>query len=240
VWQAIRPVYRGLVKQIDDHIGRLLACLEQGGRLEDTLIVFTADHGDHLGDHWLGEKEYFFDAAVKVPFLLYDPAAEKRGTAVTDWVECVDVVPTVLEALGIDIPDHRIEGASLLPFTRNGHPPQGWRGFAISQLDYAYREARQFLGRDVSECNAFMVREGRHKLIHWQGYAPQLFDLADDPGELHDLGADESLAPVRRRLQGALFEWLQARKGRATETYAQARDRTHAHERMMNILIGRW
>lgn len=57
----------GLVRQIDDHVGRLMTFLDQEGRLSDTLIVFTSDHGDFLGDHWLGEKELFYDQAVRIP-----------------------------------------------------------------------------------------------------------------------------------------------------------------------------
>ena len=77
------PAYMALVKQIDDHLGRLLQFLEAQGRLADTMIVLTSDHGDYLGDHWLGEKELFYEASVRVPMLVYDPdpaADATRGT----------------------------------------------------------------------------------------------------------------------------------------------------------------
>ena len=110
----------------------------------------------------------------------------------------------------------------------------------FAQLDYAYREARLFLGREPDACNGFMVRDERFKFIWWQGYRPQLFDLQQDPSELDDRGADPSLAPLRAAMQSRLFEWLVARRSRVTESHAQVRSRTHAHERMMGILIGRW
>jgi hypothetical protein len=85
-----------------------------------------------------------------------------------------------------------------------------------------------------------MVREDRYKYIHWQGYPCQLFDLMGDPHELDDRGADPSLAAVRDRLQARLFEWERDARRRTTESDAQVENRTHAHERMMGIQIGRW
>ncbi|MEZ5658015.1 MAG: sulfatase-like hydrolase/transferase [Burkholderiaceae bacterium] len=242
VWQAVRPVYMGLVRQIDDELGRLLDALQAQGRLQDTLIVFTADHGDLAGDHWLGEKEYFYEPVMRVPMIVCDPGAPAtmRGLVSDAFVECVDVAPTLLDALGLPAHEHRIEGRSLLPITRTGSPASNWRDCVFGQLDYAYREARQFLGRDIDACNGIMVREDRYKYIWWQGYAEQLFDLHDDPDELHDRGKDAALAPVRERCRARMADWLATRKHRTTEDRAQVQARTHAHERMMSILIGRW
>lgn len=241
-WQTIKPVYLGLVKQIDDEFGRLLDVLDAAGRMQDTLIVFSSDHGDHLGDHWLGEKEVFFDSAMRVPLIVYDPdarAAPTRGTVSNQFAECVDVVPTILDALGILPASQRIEGQSLLPWLR-GETAETLREVTVGTLDYAYREARLTLGRDVNESHGTMVRDDRYKLMLWQGYRPQLFDLHDDPDELHDIGNDPAKAPVQRRLRDALEEWHLRRRQRATESDAEVAQRTHAHERMMNILIGRW
>jgi len=241
VWRTVRPVVRGLVRQIDDHFGRLLDAMQRLGRLDDTLILFTSDHGDLAGDHWLGEKEYFFEPVMRVPFIVVDPtsaADPTRGSVSTDFAECVDVMPTVLDALGLDAAAHRIEGQSLLPRLRGG--PVVAREAVVGSLDYAWREARHFLGRGPRECNGWMVREDRWKLIEWPGYPPQLFDLLDDPDELHDRGADPALQGVRTRLRERLAAFVGSAKRRATESDAQVEARTHAHERLMNILIGRW
>ena len=101
--------------------GRVFTALEASGRLRDTLIIFTADHGDFLGDHWLGEKEQFYDTVQNIPLIVYDPSAEAdatRGSADARMVSAVDVVPTVLYALGLPPADHRVEGRSLLDLTR--------------------------------------------------------------------------------------------------------------------------
>ncbi|MBL0422913.1 sulfatase-like hydrolase/transferase [Ramlibacter sp. AW1] len=242
VVDAIRPVYMGLVKQIDDELGRLLDRLEQLGRLDDTLIVFTSDHGDLAGDHWLGEKEYFFEPVMRIPLIVSDPSAAaraSRGTASEAMVECIDVVPTVLDFLGLPSQEHRVEGRSLLPLLRGGQPGE-WRSQVFGHLDYAYREARTFLGRGPQECNGFMVRGERYKYIWWEGYRSQLFDLQEDPQELHDLGTDPGLEPVRRAMREDLLRWLASSRRRTTESSQQVLERTHAHERMMGILIGRW
>ena len=243
VWRTVRPVVMGLVRQIDDELGRLFDRLEALGRFKDTLILFTSDHGDLAGDHWLGEKEYFYEPVLRVPLVVVDPSAQAlamRGQSSRQFVECVDVLPTILESLGIAIPEHRVEGHSLLRLTRQQALGPPWRDCVFAQLDYAYREARLFLGREPDACNGFMVRDERFKFIWWQGYRPQLFDLQQDPSELDDRGADPSLAPLRAAMQARLFEWLAARRSRVTESHAQVCSRTHAHERMMGILIGRW
>jgi arylsulfatase A-like enzyme len=145
VWQTVRPTYQGLVQQIDDHLGRVWKALDRLGRFADTLIVFTSDHGDFLGDHWLGEKEQFYDTVQRVPLSVYDPAAAAdatRGHVETRFVEGVDLTPTFLDALELPIATERIEGASLLPLTRGGAVP-AWRAAVFSELAYGYREARR-------------------------------------------------------------------------------------------------
>ena len=116
--RTVRPAYQGLITQIDDHLGRLFDEMQKLGRMDDTLIVFTADHGDFLGDHWLGEKELFYDAVQRVPMIVVDPsraADATRGTVDRRFVESVDILPTILSAFHIEAPRHRIEGQALQP-----------------------------------------------------------------------------------------------------------------------------
>ena len=114
--RVVRPAYQGLIRQLDDHLGRLFDYMEGAGLMKNTLIVFTADHGDFLGDHWLGEKELFYDTVQRVPFIVMDPSGEAdatRGQALDHMVESVDLVPTVLRALDAPRPAHRLEGREL-------------------------------------------------------------------------------------------------------------------------------
>ena len=230
---AVRPTYMGLVQQVDDHLGRVWKTLERLGRWEDTLIVFTADHGDFLGDHWLGEKEQFYDTVQRVPMIVYDPdpaADATRGSVDSRLVEAVDVVPTFIDALRLPLATERIEGHSLLPLLR-GEPVAGWRDAVFSELDYSYREARRILGRTPEECRAWMVRTGRWKYVHWRGFRPQLFDLDADPDEYVDLGDDPAWESVRAEMRARLLEWLMGLKRRVTVTAAEIESGTAAHKR---------
>jgi arylsulfatase A-like enzyme len=150
VRDEVIPVYMGLIKQIDDQLGRLFRFMEERGLLETTMIVFTSDHGDYLGDHWLGEKDLFHEPSVKVPLIICDPTAEAdpaRGAVCDELVEAIDLVPTFLEALSADPTQqsHRLEGRSLMPFLR-GKPPAQWRRFAISEYDYSILPVAAKLG----------------------------------------------------------------------------------------------
>ncbi len=190
---TVAPTYMGLIKQIDDHIGRLMQFLEAKSRLADTLIVFTSDHGDYMGDHWLSEKELFHEQSVRVPLIVVDPSDEAQamwGTVSDALVESIDLVPTFVEALGGQVADQRLEGRSLLGLLRRGAHAFTWREHAVSEVDYSFRPARRDLGLGPSEARAYMVATDRWKYVFYERLCPQLFDLRNDPQELVDLGAD--------------------------------------------------
>ncbi|GIT71041.1 MAG: hypothetical protein Ct9H300mP28_08550 [Pseudomonadota bacterium] len=89
--------------------------------MDSTLIIFTSDHGDYLGDHWLGEKDLFHEPSVRIPLIVYDPdtrAKESRASLNEEFVEAVDILPTIVEFAGGKVCKQRVEGKSLLSFTR--------------------------------------------------------------------------------------------------------------------------
>jgi arylsulfatase A-like enzyme len=233
----------GLIKQIDDQMGVLFSTMEQRGLLDNTMIVFTSDHGDYLGDHWLGDKDFFHDASVKVPLIIYDPSLDAdaaRGSVCDALVEAIDLAPTFLEALGADPvqQSHRLEGRSLLPILR-GRAPAAWRNVAISEYDYSMQPAAETLGVAPRDARLFMVTDGRWKLIHAVGFRPMLFDLADDPEELSDRGADPACADARARLEEALAQWGLRLSQRTTRSEQQIRNARGKSARR-GILIGVW
>jgi len=239
--RTVRPAYQGLISQLDHHLGRLFEQMAASGRLDDTLIVFTADHGDYLGDHWLGEKELFHDTVQRVPFIVVDPrraADATRGTVEPRFVEGVDVVPTVLDTLGIAAPTHRLEGRSLLPLL-HGQPAGDWRGFAYSELDYSYRQARLTLGKTVQQCRAFSLRSERWRYVYWLDEPEQLFDLQADPDEFNDLGRDPSTAAVRAGLREQLLDFLARRKHRSTVADDAIARATATHKKA-GVFFGQW
>lgn len=218
VRQTVIPTYMGLVKQIDDHLGRLFAAMEAQGRMDDTMIVFTSDHGDYLGDHWLGEKELFHEASARIPMIVYDPDAAADGTRGSEddrFVEAIDMVPTFIQALGGEAQPHRLEGRSLMPLL-HGEERVDWRDAVFSEGDYAWRHARLTLNVAPHEARSFMVRTADWKYIHYENFRPQLFDLNEDPDELVDLGDSERHDGVRAEMRERLFAWLRTRRLRTT------------------------
>ena len=162
----------GLIKEVDDNLGRLFALLAKNGRIADTMIVFTSDHGDYLGDHWLGEKEMFHEESVRIPMIVCDPddaADATRGTRDDRLVEAIDLVPTFVEAVGGAVAGERLEGRSLLPLLRAA-PGEPWRDAVFAEADYAFREARVELGRGPRDARAYMVRTADWKYVHFEGY----------------------------------------------------------------------
>lgn len=220
VRQKVIPAYMGLIKQCDDQLGVLLDYLETTGRMDDTMIVLTSDHGDYLGDHWLGEKDLFHEQSVKIPLIIYDPreeASATRGTTCDSLVESIDVAATFVEAAGGKVPDHIIEGRSLLPLLRGENPK--WREFAISEFDYSVTPQCAKLGLEPRDARLFMVFDGRYKLMHAEGgFRPMLFDLQEDPEEFHDLAKGTQHQSEIDRLYDYLAQWGRRLAQRVTKS----------------------
>jgi arylsulfatase A-like enzyme len=220
----------------------LFRFLKERGLCANTLIVFTSDHGDYLGDHWLGEKDLFHEPSVKVPLIVCDPspAAEAaRGVVCDELVETIDLVPTFLEALGRDPAEqsHRLEGRSLVPIL-HGLTPASWRRYAISEYDYSLPVGAR-LGVESRDARLFMVADRRWKYIHAVGFRPMLYDLEADPSEFRDLGADPAYEAERQRLASALAQWGLRLSQRTTMSEAQIEAMRGKSERR-GILIGVW
>ena len=243
VRETVIPTYMGLVKQVDDQLGRLFAFMKQQGLDRDTLIIFTSDHGDYLGDHWLGEKELFHDPIVRVPLIVVDPRADAsvtRGQTSDALVECIDLLPTMLDALALPGAPAWLEGQSLLPLLHGDAAAAAGKDFVICENSYAFRDApRQLAGQPVERCHMTMLRTRRWKFIHYEGLAPQLFDMDEDPQELRDLGRSPAHAAVREQLSAQLFDWLRMRR-RFPTIDPQAIERWNQREIDAGILIGAW
>ncbi len=236
------PAYMGLIKQIDDQLGVLFRFLDERGLSDSTMIVFTSDHGDYLGDHWLGEKDLFHECSAKIPLIISDPspaADATRGTVCDALVEAIDLAPTFLEYFGGAAKPHVLEGASLLPLLQ-GQVPANWRRHVFSEYDYSMLEARLTLEQPIRDCRLFMVFDGRWKYIHATGFRPMLFDTVADADEFFDVGAEPRYQAEADRLRGALLDWALRDHNRITMPDARIAPYAGRQQLKSGILIGYW
>ena len=240
VRESALGAYMGLIKQIDDQMGLLFKYLRDSGQMDNTMIVITSDHGDYLGDHWLGEKDLFHEPSVKVPMIIYDPSPEAdstRGTVCDALVESIDLLPTFVEAAGGTPRDEWLEGRSLMPFLR-GEAPSGWRDCAISEYDYSITPMAARLGLSPKDARLFMVTDDRWKFMHAEGgLPPMLFDLHNDPMELRDLGRDPAYGEAVADCYDKLFAWARRCAQRVTVSDEQLLGR-RGKTRRKGIVLG--
>lgn len=212
--------YMGLIKQCDDQMGVLFDWLEKTDRMQETMIVLTSDHGDFLGDHWLGEKTFFHDASVKVPMIIYDPSEEAdktRGTACDALVECIDLLPTFVDVAGRDAEklDHILEGHSLLPLLHG--TATELRDYVMCEYDYSASPLAEKLQLHPDHARMFMVADKDWKMVHFEsGHRPMLFDLKADPQELCDLGGSADHADIIDKMYDKIFQWAVRPAARTT------------------------
>jgi arylsulfatase A-like enzyme len=188
--------------------------------MDDTMIVLTSDHGDFLGDHWLGEKDLFHEQSVKVPMIIFDPrnsADATRGKTCDALIEAIDLVPTFVDVAGGTIADHILEGQSLVPFLHG--KPTKTRAYAISEYDFSATPQAIKLGLEPRDARLFMVFDGRFKMMHAEGgFRPMLFDLQTDPNEIHDLAKGTAHQAEIDRLYGYLARWSRRMSQRVTRS----------------------
>lgn len=184
--------YMGLCSFLDENIGKILDTLEASGAAEDTVVMYTSDHGDNVGARGLWGKSNMFEEVVGVPLVMAGPGLP-RGTTRATPVSHVDVYPSVLACAGLEPTEEeraRCPGTSLLD--------------VASRADQDRTVFSEYHGMG-STTGFFMIRHGRFKYVHYVGYPPQLFDLQDDPEELTDLASDpacrELLSECERELR---------------------------------------
>jgi arylsulfatase A-like enzyme len=195
--------YFGMMQEVDDSLGRLFESIKARGDWESTLIIFTSDHGEQLGDHWLMSKHGYFDQSYHIPLIIRDPRSEadaSRGKQIHGFSENVDLMPTMLDWLGIDIPS-QCDGFSLLPALRSGEMPTGWRQEVFWECDF--RNVRddsmeKHLGITLHQCNLSVIRDHDYKYVHFAALPPLFFDLRQDPGEFVNQAENPQYQPLVR------------------------------------------
>jgi len=193
-----RRAYYAQITHLDYQIGRILYFLRRRKWLDNTYVIVCADHGELLGDHHLFRKTLGYEGSAKLPFIIQPPKAVecRRGTDCSAPITHMDIMPTVLEAAGIDIPDF-VEGASMTPLLR---------GSAVSWREYVHGEHSGF----TTACQ--FVTDGKEK-FHWETVSgrERFFDLTKDPQETVDLAEDPAYADRVALWRNRLIEVLAER-----------------------------
>jgi len=208
--RQMRATYYGMMSEVDAQLGRLLDGLRAGG-LDRTLVVLTSDHGEMLGDHWLTDKLGYFDSSYYIPLVVRDPrdeARSSRGTVVDRFTENIDLMPTVLDWLGAEIPV-QCDGNSLLPFLA-GEEPDGWRREVHWEFDFrdpVNRLAEQMLGISIDQCSLNVIRDERYKYVHFTALPPLFFDLEQDPHEFENRAGHPDYAPLVLEYAQKMLSW---------------------------------
>ena len=204
--RQIRATYYAMMTEVDDQIGRLVAHLKETRAWENTLIIFTSDHGEHLGDHWMMGKFSYYEQTYFIPLIIRDPGvvgARLQGRKINNFSENIDVMPTILDWLGLEIPV-ACDGESLLPFCR-GDTVEYWRTEAHAEFDFRHfpgLDGGALLGLTPDQCTVNIIRDRRYKYVHFTGLPALFFDLNNDPHEFHNLAGD----PARH---GLVLEYAQ-------------------------------
>ena len=217
---ALRAVYFGLANELDHHVGRLIRFLKDTGQYDDTLIIFTSDHGEMLGERRQWGKMSVYDAATHVPLIIRDPRRPScNGSQFDAFTESVDVSPTILDWLAGEVPV-AMNGASLLPWLEGNAPP-GWRDYAYTEMEFGdpechtrcprewfgHTHCQRELGLGLREANFAIIQEDRYRFAHFNGgLPPLLFDMQSSDGEFRNLADDQDYASEVLRLTRKLLD----------------------------------
>lgn len=194
-YQRYMQDYLATVQSVDESVGRVLEYLGRTGLARNTIIIYTSDQGFFLGDHGLFDKRFMYEESIRMPFLIRWPAGIKAGTKVNAMALNVDFAPTFLDVAGLPA-SPQMQGRSLVRVLRGSVPPD-WR----TSMYYRYYH-------DPGDHNTrahYGVRTRTHKLIYFPTKDQwELFDLVNDPYELHNLYGERGMAPLTATLKGEL------------------------------------
>ena len=201
--QEVQALYLAMVVQIDAEVGRILEALNASGQAENTLVIFTSDHGEMLGDHQtLLKGPMMNEGAVRVPLILRWPGVVPEGTLVSELVQLIDVTASITDAAGVRRFDAQ-QGQSLFPLIDGSAAGRGW----------AFCEYRNSGPSSEPPISTTMLRRDDIKIVVWHG-APatewdrdgELYDLASDPDELTNLFHSPEHADLREYMFDSLID----------------------------------
>ncbi|WP_372639054.1 sulfatase [Fodinibius sp.] len=197
--RSMRRYYR-MVTGVDRQLGKMMQALRETGRLENTIIVFTSDHGMYLGDRGFAGKWLGHDTAIRIPLIVRDPGLREAevGTNREQMVLMVDLLPTFLDWAGLSPPEE-VQGSSFAPIV-GGQDPPDWR----SEFFYEHHSFADRIPRSEG------VRTERYKYLRYLDSEPlyeELYDLKKDPDESNNLADDPEYADLLRQMRDKWEQW---------------------------------
>ncbi len=204
----LRATYYGMMTEVDDRLGEVFAFLDASGQWDDTMIVFTSDHGEQLGDHHLLGKLGYFDESFRIPLVIKLDDNPRAGAVEHAYTESIDLMPTMLDWLGGAVP-RSCDGMSLVPLLESGRP-EGWRDALHYEYDFRdvhYSRPETDLGLAMDASSLCVLQDDDYKYIHFAALPPLLFDLRADPHQLDDLASDPAHADVVRVYAQRMLSW---------------------------------
>ena len=191
--RRIQPAYYGMVKCIDDNVGKILAALRERGVLERTVVVFTADHGDLCGEHGRLNKGVPYEGSARIPFVMHYPKRIKRGTVINQALSCVDFLPTIATLMGFKTAGKEEGRDASRLFTGDGG--SDWKDIAFLRST----PGNEWLCAVTDD----------YKLVYSKADRPWLFDLSKDPDELKNRFADPAYRDAVRRMTRELVRYAE-------------------------------
>lgn len=198
-WQKVRAYYYALISHVDDQVGRIMKCLEETGQMENTLLIFTSDHGDHLGDHGIvGKGDPGYDSCIHVPLILSAPGVGTTGRMEKALVEAVDIAPTILDFCGVQTPPF-MQGRSMRPL--------------LLEEETEPRRSIYMESKNPFRSSWKTVRTDAFKYCTSGDGQELLFDLETDPHELADVAADKTYKTALNNMRRELIRrWFDVEK----------------------------
>jgi arylsulfatase A-like enzyme len=195
--RELQATYYGMLAEVDDQLGRILSWLDATGNADDTIVVFTSDHGETLGDHYILHKLGWFDSSYHVPLIMRGPGIA-RGRTFESFSEHVDVLPTICTLLDTEVP-LQCDGLSLAP-QWSGVPDVSSRTEVHFEFDFRDPDSdllEQVFGVNLEQCWLAVLRDEHGKYVHFSGHPalpPIFFDIDTDPAQIRNVVGDPAYA----------------------------------------------
>jgi arylsulfatase A-like enzyme len=201
----IQAVYLGMCAEVDSNIGKILQALDDSGQADNTMIIFTSDHGEMLGDYWQWGKNGWWDQSYRIPLIVHTPNC--KAQLIDQMTESVDLAPTIIDWLGGDIPADW-NGRSLLSIVGNTQFQLPAREFVVFEWDFRelyYTDSVEKLKLAPEECNLTVIRSNEWKYVHFPTFPSLLYNLNNDPYEKDNLASNPTYDSIKAEMAGKLL-----------------------------------